>query len=706
LKNECTADSALENRVLSDPGNTHIEYLIIPNTNTAKNQLLTLSKTEKINLSLSWRGGKKINDSWAHSHTPYYSVKKEQKENLLKTLSNIGIPSNEIEFREIIVNNNLSKKMNQITKIISKGKEFDESLKMIKFKETKEIEISKKLFEKGLISAIDYIDQKKHIKERYSKEIEFLSNHAVRNYRSALEIHNSEENNVGFQNTFIIEQGKTHIAAEQAVKILSNHECGVFQRIGKTVRIIKYLTKPKKEKTMITRQDGSFFITEADEAFLIKLLSKKARWLKLDKRTKKHELIDFPEKAARFILSDRGANLPVLTGFVCSPTLREDGSILDIPGYDEISGLFFDPCGTSFPPILQSPSREDAERSLELLKNLLIDFSFDGDISLSVAISELMTGIIRRSIAYSPAFGNNAPEAGSGKSLLGDIASIIATGNCSTSISPSQSEEENRKRLASALLGGDLVVCIDNVQDPFESESMCTILTSKNWKERLLGTNVNVHIPTNSLFIFTGNNLTFKGDLCSRIVMCNIDPRIERPGERFFNRDLREYASKHRGELVVAIITIIKAYISAGLPDQNLVPFRLFSQWTKWIRSPLVWLGMRDPYESTKIITNEDPIRDEIGSLFSCWEESIKKPLSVKDLLNIVNDEIIRKNNNQIFNLYEQLIEFAGEGKPSISSEKLGKKLRKYKGRIVSGYRLEATGKDRRGAATWLVSKI
>lgn len=576
----------------------------------------------------------------------------------------------------------------------------DEGIKMLVDGDLLEKEIiDRKLNEndKDVIGKRSVIENRKEAQKILQDEIDQL-----RNSVGLLEKYD-EENPL---NAFLIEPGKTHLAANKAKELLSNPEFGVYQRMGQTVRIVKYKTKPKPKKTTVDRPDGAFFIAEADDIFLVKLLSEIASWERYDKRTKNKESIDFSKKAAQFILSDRGEGLSVLTGLVCSPTLREDGSILHVPGYDPQSGLVFDPCGTTFPSVPDNPSKEDAERSLALLKDLLKDFKFDGEVSHSVAIAEIMTGVVRRSLSYSPAFGNNAPEAGSGKSLLGDVTAIIATGNRCTCVSPSNNEEENRKRLASALLGGDLVVCIDNVQDPFESDSMCTILTSQHWQERLLGTNTNAQIPTNSIFVFTGNNLTFRGDMCSRVVMCHIDPQTERPGERIFDRELREYTAKHRGELVTAVLTIIRAYIVAGCPDQNISPFRLFSDWTKWIRSPLVWLGMKDPYESTRDVTDNDPVREELSALFSAWYKIPTESSSIKQLLEVVNSKEKRDQNEDIQALYDTLIEFTPDGKGGISSERLGKRLRQCKGRIVKGFRLDVAGKDGRGAAMWRISKL
>src|SRR3990167_6520991 len=168
--------------------------------------------------------------------------------------------------------------------------------------------------------------------------------------------------------------------------------------------------------------------------------------------------------------------------------------------------------------------------------------------------------------------------------------------------------------------------------------------------------------------------------MCSRVVMCNIDPKTERPGERVFERDLRKYAAKHRGELVVAVLTIIRAYLVAGCPDQSISPFRLFTDWSKWIRSPLVWLGMNDPYESTRCITDNDPIRAELGILFASWHEAMRhlpmESITIKRLIEIVKNSDRQSQTEVIEDFYNVLLDFAPDGKGGIDARAFGNKIR------------------------------
>jgi putative DNA primase/helicase len=102
-------------------------------------------------------------------------------------------------------------------------------------------------------------------------------------------------------------------------------------------------------------------------------------------------------------------------------TLQSDGSILQTPGHDEQTGLFFNPGGTDFESIKPEPTQNDARSALEKLLNIPKDFPFENDKSTFVAISAILTALIRRSIPTAPLHGFTAPKMASGKSLLADV---------------------------------------------------------------------------------------------------------------------------------------------------------------------------------------------------------------------------------------------------------------------------------------------
>jgi hypothetical protein len=80
----------------------------------------------------------------------------------------------------------------------------------------------------------------------------------------------------------------------------------------------------------------------------------------------------------------------------------------------------------------------------------------------AVAISMLTTAIARPSLPAAPMPAIDAPEAGTGKSLLVDVASILASGTEAPVMDYGQDAVEAGKRLDAMLLAGDPL--IDNVE--------------------------------------------------------------------------------------------------------------------------------------------------------------------------------------------------------------------------------------------------
>src|SRR5439155_23583152 len=128
-----------------------------------------------------------------------------------------------------------------------------------------------------------------------------------------------------------------------------------------------------------------------------------------------------------------------------------------------------------------------------------------------------------------------------------------------------------------------------------------------------------VSAPTTTTWIATGNNLQITGDLSSRTLLCTLDPQCEHPEERQFGADLHEYVPKFRFELVPAALTIVRAYIAAGCPDVKVPVFGRYEEWSRYVRQPLVWLGLADPCETKHVIAARDHVRNELGNLLEAW---------------------------------------------------------------------------------------
>jgi hypothetical protein len=147
--------------------------------------------------------------------------------------------------------------------------------------------------------------------------------------------------------------------AEQA--ILASKEIRIFQRGGLLVRIKRI---PKKTTTRgITRATNSLMIDPATPDNLRCEMARTATYMRYNERAKEWKRTDCPLKYAKSIAALNEWSFKPLLGTIETPTLRADGSILQTPGYDEVSGLFYDSNGMHFPTISNKPSKEEADKA-------------------------------------------------------------------------------------------------------------------------------------------------------------------------------------------------------------------------------------------------------------------------------------------------------------------------------------------------------
>jgi len=423
--------------------------------------------------------------------------------------------------------------------------------------------------------------------------------------------------------------------------------------------------------------------------------TKAAHWERFDMRAGDWISTDCSQRLAETYLAREGQwRLPVLTGIINAPTLREDGSILDQPGYDAQTGLLFDPQGERFPLLPREPDRDTALRALGFLRDLIGSFPFVTPADRSVALSAIMTTLIRRSLPTAPLHGFNAPTAGTGKSMLVDLASIIATSRPAPVIAQGKSEEEMEKRLGSALIAGDVMIAIDNCEEPLGGELLCQAMTQTSLKVRILGSSINAEVPSNATVFATGNNLTLAGDMTRRAIRATLDAGVERPELRAFDRDPLAMVAAQRGDYVTAGLTILRAFHIAGRPLQT-VPLGSFTAWSGWVRDALIWLGEADPCETMEGMRGADPKLEALTAALEEWRSVIGTDrVTVREII-----EQAAAQQTQLFGkaefvnpeFREALLRVAGEG-GAINGTRLGKWLSQHQNRVVAGHRIIAAG--------------
>ncbi|HWX49965.1 MAG TPA: hypothetical protein VNZ61_18110, partial [Roseomonas sp.] len=245
--------------------------------------------------------------------------------------------------------------------------------------------------------------------------------------------------------------GQVAKIVDQAEQALIDAELGLYQRGT-------FIVRPGTVRVSVAqvREITAQRMIEVGDRTLVEEMTKAAAWEKYDKRSDEWVSIDAPLTVAATYLQRRGKwRLPVLAGLINAPTLRPDGSILSKPGYDPATALLLGTDGVNFPAVPDEPDWEEGREALSVLMRLIETFPFVSDTDRAVALSAMLTSAIRRSLPTAPLHAFTAPTAGSGKSMLVDLASVITTGREAGVIAQGKTEEELEKRLGALLLAGD-----------------------------------------------------------------------------------------------------------------------------------------------------------------------------------------------------------------------------------------------------------
>lgn len=403
--------------------------------------------------------------------------------------------------------------------------------------------------------------------------------------------------------------------AEQA--LLSTN---IYQRGGILTRAIKLDRALGDGPKDVHREMGSTMLITVKEPWLIEQMGKTLKWFSSSNGNGPVPADPKP-LYARTLLNRSEWHFPVLRGVITAPTLARDGRIIESPGFDKESGLLVDIEKGYFPPVPVNPTEDEAIAALERLEKPLRKFPFVNDAAKSVALSAMLTALVRMSLRTSPLHGFDAPAAGTGKSLLAEMVGLLATGFRPPAMNQGKSEEEDEKRLSTILFAGDPVIHIDNCERAITGDFLCTMLTQEIVQARILGLSERRVLPSTALVLASGNNLSFAGDTSRRAVTCRTDAGVERPETREFDFDCYEEVKAARSQLVVAALTVLRAYVVAEKPEK-LTPMGSFNDW-EWIRGALVWLKRADPADTRAAIMASDPKKDNLFELMEAWREQL-----------------------------------------------------------------------------------
>jgi putative DNA primase/helicase len=324
-------------------------------------------------------------------------------------------------------------------------------------------------------------------------------------------------------------------------------------------------------------------IAAVTPAILDRALGQAARWQRLNPKADEMTRIDPPRLVVAQILDMVGEwPFPPLAGVIGCPTLRPDGSLLTAEGYDPATGLVLRSALAM--PVSQTPTRSDAECAITLLNELLAEFPFADAASKAVALSMLMTPVLRGAMPTAPMHLVTAPEAGTGKSYLADVAAMIATGERIAAVAVAPNPEETEKRLIGSALSGYPVIGLDNCRDTLAGDFLCQVTERPLLQLRALGKSDKIRVANTFTVFANGNNVAVADDMVRRTIRCALDANVENPELRTFRGDPLATVRRNRGKYVAACLIIARAYLAAGMPGR-LPPLPSYEAWSDRVRS-------------------------------------------------------------------------------------------------------------------------
>ena len=393
----------------------------------------------------------------------------------------------------------------------------------------------------------------------------------------------------------------TDIAREvdAGIAALSAHDDGIYQRAGELVHVTG-ATREESERERAPLQFGSPVIRPMGAATLLERMTSSANWQKFDGRSKGPRSCTPPKHTvAALHARAQWRGIRSIVGVITTPSMRPDGTVLQAPGYDPVTGYLYAP-SRDYPPIADAPTLDDARAALLRLLHVWCDFPFvDGPARL-VPIAALCTLLARPAIRGSvPCFAIDAPTRGTGKGLAATVACVIATGAepaLTTWPSGFGGQDELEKMLGGYAVAGASCVFFDNVPigAKFGGAPLEKVLTAPDVVSlRVLGRSEVPTLPWRAVVIAAGNNLTVADETARRVLLGRMVSDLDHPEERtgFVHTDLLAFARENRASLVTDALTILRAYTAAGSQDTGQLLLGSYEAWSRLVPRALFAAG-------------------------------------------------------------------------------------------------------------------
>jgi hypothetical protein len=359
-------------------------------------------------------------------------------------------------------------------------------------------------------------------------------------------------------------------------------------------------------------------LTRLDEIALAELIERHIEYVDVNGRP-----VHLPAPFVKHYLVRSDAALPVATGVATLPIALPDGRLLSGQGLDRNRGIVF-----RVPPELEALLPEPAHCTPEAVADAMSFLTHEWLCDLAadytgrcVVIACALTILERLLLRERPAFFVVAGQRGGGKTTTVNMISLAVLGHLAAAAAWSPSEEERRKALFSYLREGVAMLAWDNLQRgaAISCPSIEKALTAETYSDRILGESETGKAPAFTVQIFTGNNITPRGDLASRSLPLRL--AVDRPdpeNRSFVHPDPIAWTEAHRGRILRSLYTVLlgNPRLRAQGPEQ---PPTRFKTWWHLVGSAVEYAAAQHADQVHWFVADPCP---------SCPP----KPLSFRDL--------------------------------------------------------------------------
>lgn len=342
----------------------------------------------------------------------------------------------------------------------------------------------------------------------------------------------------------------------------------------------------------------------------------------------------WPDAQTMMATMSRAAQFATLDRLAHAPFVRPDGTIVTEPGYDEATRTILMPddafAGIEVP---ENPTAEQITAAREfLLEEWLGDFPLDAEADRANLLALLVTPAIRGMIPRAPLAVVDGLQMGVGKNLLADCLLTVYTGQAAQPMNWVSDPDELRKQITSAFRTGAEFFVFDEAH-VLEGAALAQALTAETWQDRILGVSTMANFPNRVTWISLGNNVTVKGDITRRVYRIALRPRYANPQDRASSSfrhpgvsglDLGSWTRANRRELMVSILTLVRAWFAAGSPfPKRGVSFGSFEAWERIVGGIVEVGGLPGFLDNLKVWRSESDFDSQYwtGHLAWCREQ-------------------------------------------------------------------------------------